>query len=64
MKPHKFVVNRADLPGRWKEELDAFQKLLVIKALRPDKLTNAFQEYVSENLGQRFIEPQVCGLYY
>lgn len=33
--------------------------MLILKALRLDKVTNAMQEYVAVNLGQRFIEPQV-----
>ena len=50
---------REELPGQWNTELDAFQKILVLKALRLDKVTNAMQDYVANNLGQRFIEPQV-----
>jgi dynein heavy chain len=39
--------------------MDGFQKMLIVKALRLDKVTNAMQDYVANNLGQRFIEPQV-----
>ena len=48
-----------EMPGEWKESLDDFQQLLVLRCLRPDKLTNAMQDYVARHLGQRFIEPQV-----
>ena len=44
---------------KWHEECDNFQKLLVLRCLRSDKVTNAMQDFVAENLGQRFIEPQV-----
>ena len=47
------------LPGKYNEEMDDFQKIIVLKCLRPDKITNAFQDYVAKHLGQRFIEPQV-----
>lgn len=47
------------LPGKWNDALDDFQKLIVLKCLRPDKITNAMQDYVAKYLGQRFIEPQV-----
>ena len=47
------------LPGKWNKELDDFQKIIVLKCLRPDKITNSMQEYVAKYLGQRFIEPQV-----
>lgn len=47
------------MPGKWNDKLDSFQKMIILKCLRPDKITNAMQEYVSDNIGQRFIEPQV-----
>ena len=36
-----------------------FQKLVVLKCLRADMVTNAMQDFVAANLGQKFIEPQV-----
>ncbi|KAL8563604.1 Dynein heavy chain 1, axonemal [Nucella lapillus] len=56
-EPHRVV-----LPGEWSIELDDFQRMLVIKALRLDKVTNAMQDYVARHLGQRFIEPQATQL--
>uniref|UniRef100_A0A672VCG1 Dynein axonemal heavy chain 1 n=2 Tax=Strigops habroptila TaxID=2489341 RepID=A0A672VCG1_STRHB len=56
-KPH-----RAPLPGKWEAELDAFQKLLVLRCLRGDKITNAMQDFVALHLDQRFIEPQTTDL--
>uniref|UniRef100_A0A8C3GQP8 Dynein axonemal heavy chain 1 n=1 Tax=Cairina moschata TaxID=8855 RepID=A0A8C3GQP8_CAIMO len=44
---------------KWDTELDAFQKLLVLRCLRGDKITNAMQDFVALNLDQTFIEPQV-----
>ena len=85
-----FVLRSEPLPEPWNTDLDSFQKLLALKCLRADKVTNAMQlrhsaaclnvvpnmcfvslcktysflfpclqDFVSENLGQRFIEPQV-----
>jgi dynein heavy chain len=51
--------NSEKLPDKWMNKLDSFQRIIVIKCLRPDKVTNSMQDYVSENIGQRFIEPQV-----
>ena len=51
---------RAQLPQEWSDRLDDFQKIIFLKCLRPDKVTNAMQDFVSNNLGQKFIEPQVC----
>uniref|UniRef100_A0A669QRK6 Dynein axonemal heavy chain 1 n=1 Tax=Phasianus colchicus TaxID=9054 RepID=A0A669QRK6_PHACC len=53
---------REPLPGKWDAELDAFQKLLVLRCLRGDKITNAMQDFVALNLGRHFIEPQTADL--
>lgn len=50
---------REPLPGEWDTELDSFQKLLVLRCLRADCLIQGIQDFVSAQLGQRFIEPQV-----
>nr|KAG5711095.1 hypothetical protein BaRGS_004739 [Batillaria attramentaria] len=57
LEPH-----REELPGEWDSTLDDFKKMLVLKALRLDKVTNAMQDYVAIHLGQRFIEPQDTNL--
>lgn len=36
--------------------------MIVLKSLRPDKVTNAMQDYLSSHLGQQFIEPQSSDL--
>lgn len=41
------------------EKLDDFQRIIVLKCLRPDKVTDAMQDFVAAHTGQRFIEPQV-----
>jgi len=53
------LLFREPLPGKWEAELDAFQKLLVLRCLRGDKITNAMQDFVALKLDRRFIEPQV-----
>lgn len=52
MNPH----NKA-LPGVWNAKLSQFQKLLVVRVLRPDKLTIALSEYVEKQLGRNYITP-------
>uniref|UniRef100_A0A8C5T8B7 Dynein axonemal heavy chain 1 n=1 Tax=Malurus cyaneus samueli TaxID=2593467 RepID=A0A8C5T8B7_9PASS len=54
--------HRELLPGKWEDGLDAFQKLLVLRCLRGDKITNAMQDFVVLKLDQRFIEPQTTDL--
>ena len=54
--------SREPLPGHWDTDLNSFQKLLVLRSIRADKVTNAVQDYVAEMIGQRFIEPQTADL--
>ncbi|XP_070580015.1 dynein axonemal heavy chain 1-like isoform X2 [Ptychodera flava] len=54
--------HREPLPGHWNDDIDDFQKLVVLRCIRADKVTNAMQDYVAKHLGQRFIEPQTADL--
>jgi dynein heavy chain len=39
------------MPGEWEQKLNTFQKLIVLKSLRSDKITLAVQNFVVEHLG-------------
>ncbi|XP_063217340.1 dynein axonemal heavy chain 1-like [Bacillus rossius redtenbacheri] len=54
--------HREPLPSPWEDSLDDFQRLLVLKCLRPDKLVNAMQDYIVRHLGQQFVQPQTTDL--
>ncbi|BHF69813.1 Dynein heavy chain 1, axonemal [Sparganum proliferum] len=54
--------HRIPLKEPWGEKLDSFQRLLLLRCLRSDKVTNAMQDFVAHHLGQRFIEPQTTNL--
>nr|KAJ3421411.1 Dynein heavy chain 1, axonemal [Polyrhizophydium stewartii] len=54
--------HREPLPGKWQSELDGFQKLLVLRCLRADRVTSGIQDFVAAQLGERFIEPQTSDL--
>jgi len=45
------------IPGRWGDKLNRFQALCVLRCVRPDKVVLGMQDFVTANLGQRFIEP-------
>ncbi|XP_033097643.1 dynein heavy chain 7, axonemal-like isoform X2 [Anneissia japonica] len=45
------------LPGEWGEQLGMFQKILILRCLRPDKVVPAIQDFVTAKLHKKFIEP-------
>lgn len=46
------------LPEPYNEKFDSFDKLLVLKIFRPEKLLFAFTDYVKDELGRMYIENQ------
>jgi len=61
-KRFKKIFDSADaheepLPGEWNEKLNSFQKMIVLKCIRPDKMVNAIQNFIVEKAGHKFIEP-------
>jgi dynein heavy chain len=50
--PHRFK-----LPGKWNDCLGQFQKILILKCFRPDKVSEAIQDYIVEEIGPSYIEP-------
>jgi dynein heavy chain len=45
------------IPGEWNDKLDYFQKMIVIKAIRQDKVPFAIQNFVAEKIGKQYIIP-------
>lgn len=52
LEPHK-----AEIPGPFAQSLTSFQKLLVYRCIRPDKVVAAIQDFVSLKLGPQFVIP-------
>jgi len=44
------------LPDQW-NDLESFKKLLILRCIRPDKVTEAMQLFITEKLSKKFIEP-------
>ncbi|XP_053692426.1 dynein axonemal heavy chain 2-like [Sabethes cyaneus] len=45
-----------DLPGSWERNLSKFQKYLLVRSLRPDRLEACLSNFVRRNLGVKFAE--------
>jgi dynein heavy chain len=50
------------MPGEWEDRLNSFQKLILLKAIRADKVTAGIQNFISEKIGQQFIDPPTFNL--
>ena len=49
--PHKMP-----LPAGYEQKLNDFEKLIVLKALRADKLTEAVQDFIKAHMSEKYIE--------
>ena len=44
-------------PGKWQTCLTTFERLLVLRCLRPDKIVIAVAVFIIEKMGKKFVEP-------
>ncbi|ESP01004.1 hypothetical protein LOTGIDRAFT_225521 [Lottia gigantea] len=51
-EPHK-----TELPDPWQHDLNDFQRMIVLRTIRPDKIVPAITDFVMEKLGKKFVEP-------
>jgi len=50
------VPSEEKFPARYENNMSEFEKLLVVKALRPDKLIPQIQRFIINIFGQKFVE--------
>ena len=48
---------RQTIPKEWNEKLTIFQKLVLIRLFRPDKMVESVNDFVFQAMGQRYMEP-------
>ena len=49
--------HRCAMPGRFHADLTGFQKLLVLRTIRPDKVILGVQDFVEAEMGRKFLDP-------
>ena len=52
----------AEWPGSWEKKLTFFQRLMVVRVLRPDRCIAAVQELIVKEMGKNFITPPTFNL--
>ncbi|KAK7101371.1 hypothetical protein V1264_019760 [Littorina saxatilis] len=51
-EPHK-----TNIPEPWQSKLNEFQRMIVLRCIRQDKIVQAIHGFVLEKLGKKFVEP-------
>ena len=58
---HKYYDDKAphiaELPAPWQTQLHDFQRLIILRCIRPDKVIPAVTNFVKDKLGSKFVEP-------
>ena len=49
----------ADMPGGWQSKLSSFERLLVYRCFRTDRVYNGVKAFVREHMGEPFVTPPV-----
>ena len=52
-----FKPEEMPLPGIWDLKLTSFEKLLLLRALRPDKLSAGISTFIEREMGSKFVSP-------
>uniref|UniRef100_A0A7N6BU42 AAA+ ATPase domain-containing protein n=1 Tax=Anabas testudineus TaxID=64144 RepID=A0A7N6BU42_ANATE len=55
-------LEQAPFPMKYKENLSAFQKLLLLRCFRVDRVYRAVTEYVTVTMGEKYVQPPVISI--
>ncbi|TKS69390.1 Dynein heavy chain 2, axonemal [Collichthys lucidus] len=50
------------LPGDWEDICNNFQKMLIVRSLRPDRTSFCATSFICRNLGRHFVEPPILDM--
>ncbi|KAE8615220.1 hypothetical protein XENTR_v10008446 [Xenopus tropicalis] len=56
------LPNEMEWPDPWEDLLTSFQKLLLLRCIRPDKVIPAVQQFLTEKMGPNYIDPPTFDL--
>ncbi|XP_055378973.1 dynein axonemal heavy chain 12 [Condylostylus longicornis] len=45
------------LPDHWHDKTSGFEKIIILKAIRPDKVCTALKNFITVEIGQQFVQP-------
>lgn len=48
--------------GDWQSNCNEFQKMLIVRSLRPDRVSFCITTFIIKHLGSRFVEPPVLDM--
>jgi len=55
-------AEKASLPGTIDSLITDFGRILIIRCLRPDRITHCVLNFVTHNIGSKFVEPPILQL--
>ncbi|XP_066267393.1 dynein axonemal heavy chain 2-like isoform X1 [Branchiostoma lanceolatum] len=53
---------RSPLPGEWDNACNELQRMLIVRSLRPDRVSFCVTSFIVNNLGSKFVEPPVLDM--
>uniref|UniRef100_A0A336LVJ1 CSON005797 protein n=1 Tax=Culicoides sonorensis TaxID=179676 RepID=A0A336LVJ1_CULSO len=49
--------NLLDLPSPWNSKISFFHKIIILRAIRPDKVADAVRIFIEKSFGEEFVHP-------
>eukprot|EP00033_Pygsuia_biforma_P005625 GCRY01006214.1.p1 GENE.GCRY01006214.1~~GCRY01006214.1.p1 ORF type:complete len:1920 (-),score=585.98 GCRY01006214.1:315-5459(-) len=59
---HHPESENAPLPGEWENKCNELQRMIIVRCLRPDRVTETASAFIVNNMGQRFVDPPTSDL--
>ncbi|KAL8274185.1 hypothetical protein Esti_001870 [Eimeria stiedai] len=53
---HTDSAEKADMPGQWSQVVSPFQKLIIMRAFRVDRVHNAIKQFIQGRLNEHYVQ--------